>query len=231
MRRALIALTGAAALALVGVPGIASAQEDDENGVDIAPLCSVLTEENVGNMLESGVIPPALLEGVPDDLQTDEVFAFLVRQKLQCGEDQEVTGAEANAALCDTVLTLEYIHGFIRDPLLDLNPGQVAAVTAQITQANVDEARDLFGCRAAVGAPAPDVDEDVDGKDKPDEVDEDKPDEVVDLNCDDLTREQAQEILDEDPTDPNGLDADSDDEAFEYEEEVVENFEEVPEVD
>jgi hypothetical protein len=210
--------------------------------VDIAPLCSVLTEENVGNLLDSGVIPPALLEGVPDDLATDEVMAFLVRQKLQCGEDQNVTGAEANAALCDTVLTIDYVHGFIRDPLLGLSEAQADTVTAQITQANIDEARDLFGCDAPVGAPVPDGDEDEekpDEVDKPDEEgpvaapapddDDSKPDE--DVNCDDVTQEQAQEILDEDPSDPNLLDADSDGVACEFEDEVDENFTDVPELD
>ncbi len=209
-----LSLASAGALALTfGLAGPAGAEEPTGpggNGVSLAPLCSVLSPETLQQMRDSGLVSEEQLAKLPDWAANNDLLNTVAREGLDCSGDP-VTGAEANRVLCDEVLNEAYLEAVVERPDLEVTPAVEAEIDANITTANVQQARDLFGCEAApVAAPAPNPDDET-------------PAPVVegDVDCEDVTQEQAQEILDDNPKDPNGLDADEDGLACESEDEIV----------
>lgn len=203
-----IALASTAALA-VGLPLASPAQAaPGENGVSLAPLCSVLSSDMLETIWKSGLVSEEQLAKLPEWANNPELITTISREGLDCSGDP-ITGAEANQVLCDEVLTVEYITGVVTNPQLEVTPAVQAQILDNVSQGNVDQARDLFGCQTEtpVGAPAPETEG---GEEAP-----------ADLDCDEFkTQEAAQAALDENPKDPNGLDADEDGVACEDDETI-----------
>jgi len=158
-------LTGAT-LALVIPLAVPASAAPGEDGVSLAPLCSVLSADTLAQLRDSGLVPADQLAKLPDWAQNDDLLNTVAREGLDCSGDP-VTGAEANTVLCDEVLTEAYIEGVVTDPQLDVSAAVQADILDNVTPDNVGQARDLFGCQ-----PAPAVDED----DEAPAVDETVPD-------------------------------------------------------
>lgn len=192
MRRTLVTTGLALAGLIVPFAGTASAAPGDD-GVSLAPLCSVLSADTLAELRNSGLIPPDVITKLPEWAQDDATLAVVAREAGSCSGDP-VTGAEANAVLCDQVLTVDYITGVVQNPDLDVSAKVQGQILANVSDQNVGQARDLFGCAALPAAEPADPTGPASS----------------DVDCDGLTAEQAAEILANDPSDPNGLDADND---------------------